>query len=98
VFIFLHTRSGLLKSSAKARRMTLFKEKAKMLVLSRDVDQDVIIFVDYAKLKPGITEIVVKIVDVRGSKVRLGFEGPKEVVIHRREVAEAIGRDGQRMS
>ncbi len=66
-----------------------------MLVLSRDVDQDIVIFVDPSKLEPGVTEIVVKIVDVRGSKVRLGISAPTEIPVHRREVAEAIARENQ---
>jgi carbon storage regulator len=32
------------------------------------------------------------VVDIRGDKVRLGFDAPKEVPIHRREVYEAIKR------
>ncbi len=36
--------------------------------------------------------IVVTVVDIRRDKVRLGFDAPKEVPIHRREVYEAIKR------
>jgi len=36
--------------------------------------------------------IVVTVIDIRGDKVRLGFEAPKNVPIHRREVYEAIKR------
>jgi len=31
-------------------------------------------------------------VEIRGDKVRLGVEAPKEVPVHRREVFEAIAR------
>ena len=67
-----------------------------MLVLSRDVDQDIVIFVDPSKLNPGVTEITVKIVDVRPSKVRLGISAPEEIIVHRKEVADAIAREGKK--
>ena len=35
-------------------------------------------------------DIVVTVIDIRGDKVRLGVEAPKEVPVHRREVYEAI--------
>jgi len=47
-----------------------------MLVLSRQVDQSVMIGHD----------VEVKVVDIRGDKVRLGFVAPKTVEIDRREV------------
>jgi carbon storage regulator len=53
-----------------------------MLVLSRKKNESIIID----------DNIVVTIVDIKGDKVRLGFESPKEVKIHRREVFEAIKR------
>lgn len=39
--------------------------------------------------------VVVKIVDVRGEKVRLGIEAPKTVSVHREEVFEEIARENQ---
>src|ERR1041384_8293081 len=54
-----------------------------MLVLSRQRDESIIIG----------DNIVVTIVDVRGDKVRLGIEAPREVSVHRREVYEAIQRE-----
>ena len=53
-----------------------------MLVLSRQRDESIIIG----------DHIVVTIVDIRGDKVRLGIEAPKEVPVHRREVYDAIKR------
>jgi len=47
-----------------------------MLVLSRRKNEQVMIGDD----------TVVTVVEVLGDKVRLGFEAPKEVAIHRREV------------
>ena len=57
-----------------------------MLVLSRQRDQSIIIG----------DNIVVTVVDVRGDKVRLGIEAPKEISVHRREVYEAIQRENLR--
>jgi carbon storage regulator len=55
-----------------------------MLVLSRKKDESIIINDD----------IIVMVVEVRGDKVRLGIEAPKEVTVHRREVYDAIKRSG----
>ncbi len=57
-----------------------------MLVLSRQRDESIIIN----------DNIVVTIVDIRGDKVRIGIEAPKEVPVHRREVYEAIQRENRR--
>ena len=56
-----------------------------MLVLSRHRDESIIIG----------DNIVITVVDVRGDKVRLGIEAPREVSVHRREVYEAIQRENQ---
>ena len=37
-------------------------------------------------------DITIVVVEIRGDKVRLGVEAPKEVPVHRREVFEAIAR------
>ena len=50
------------------------------LVLNRHRDETIIIGDD----------IFVTVVDIRGDKVRLGIEAPKDVTVHRREVYEAI--------
>ncbi len=47
-----------------------------MLVLSRHRDEEILIG----------DNIVITVVDIRGDKVRLGIEAPKEVPVHRREV------------
>jgi len=57
-----------------------------MLVLSRKRDESIIIG----------DNVVVTVVDIRGDKVRLGIEAPKEVPVHRREVYDAIQRENQR--
>ncbi len=53
-----------------------------MLVLSRKKNESIVIN----------NEITVVVVEIRGDKVRLGVEAPKEVPVHRREVYEAIHR------
>ena len=56
-----------------------------MLVLSRRRDESIMIGED----------ITVTIVDIRGDKVRLGVDAPKEIPVHRQEVFEAIKRNQQ---
>jgi len=53
-----------------------------MLVLSRKKNESIVINDD----------ITIVVVEIRGDKVRLGVEAPKEVPVHRREVFEAIRR------
>jgi len=53
-----------------------------MLVLSRKKDECIVINND----------ITIVVVEIRGDKVRLGVEAPKEVPVHRREVFDAIAR------
>ena len=37
-------------------------------------------------------DIAIMVVDIRGDKVRLGVEAPREVPVHRQEVYDAIQR------
>jgi len=53
-----------------------------MLVLSRKKNESIVIN----------NEITIVVVEIRGDKVRLGVEAPKEVPVHRREVFDAIKR------
>lgn len=57
-----------------------------MLVLSRMRDQKVVITVP-PSAEP--THVEVTLVDIRGDKVRLGFDAPDGVVVDREEVAVA---------
>lgn len=57
-----------------------------MLVLSRKKNESIVI-------GEGEDAITIVIVEIRGDKVRLGVEAPKEVPVHRREVYEAIRRN-----
>ena len=52
-----------------------------MLVLSRKVGEEIIVD----------GNIKVKVVDIRGGKVRLGIEAPPHITVHREEVAQAMG-------
>lgn len=57
-----------------------------MLVLSRQRDESIIIG----------DNVVVTIVDIRGDKVRLGIEAPRDIPVHRQEIYEAIQRENNR--
>ncbi len=59
-----------------------------MLVLSRKKNESIVINDD----------ITIVVVEIRGDKVRLGIEAPKEVPVHRNEVYEAIRRSEQACS
>ena len=37
--------------------------------------------------------IVITVVEIRGDKVRLGIEAPREVPVHRKEIYELIQRE-----
>jgi carbon storage regulator len=58
-----------------------------MLVLSRKVDE--VIMVGH--------NIEIKVMDIRGDKVRLGITAPERVEVHRQEVYEAIQREGTKI-
>jgi len=53
-----------------------------MLVLSRKKNESIVINDD----------VTIVVVEIRGDKVRLGVEAPKEVPVHRKEVYDAIKR------
>jgi len=54
-----------------------------MLVLSRQKDESIMIG----------NAIEITVVDVRGDKVRLGINAPKEIPVHRKEVYHVILRE-----
>ncbi|HEX7449155.1 MAG TPA: carbon storage regulator [Pirellulales bacterium] len=54
-----------------------------MLVLSRARGEQIVID----------GNITVTVLEVRGDKVRLGFDGPAEVPIHRQEVHQRLEQD-----
>ena len=54
-----------------------------MLILTRKKGEEIVVN----------NNVVITIVEIRGDKVRLGVEAPKEVPVHRREVFDAIRRN-----
>jgi carbon storage regulator len=58
----------------------MHRESPEMLVLSRKKNESIVVN----------DTIVITVVEIRGDKVRLGIEAPREVPIHRSEVHAAI--------
>jgi len=58
-----------------------------MLVLSRKPNESIVIRDD----------IVIRVIEIRGDKVRLGFDAPKHVPVHRHEVYDAIKRENEQV-
>ena len=57
-----------------------------MLVLTRKIREAIV-------LSGGVT---IQVIDIKGDKVRLGVVAPKDVAVHRVEVAERIGFEGRK--
>lgn len=58
-----------------------------MLVLSRKKDEKIIIG----------DHIEILVIEIRGDKVRLGIQAPKEMTVHRQEVYNAIQAEKQKL-
>lgn len=56
-----------------------------MLVLSRKKNESIVVD----------DSIVITVVEIRGDKVRLGIEAPREVPIHRSEVRDAMAAQAE---
>jgi len=56
-----------------------------MLVLSRQRDESIMIGDD----------VEITVTDIRGDKVRLGINAPREIEVHRKEVYDAIRRENE---
>jgi len=54
-----------------------------MLVLTRKINESIVINDD----------VSIMVVEVRGDRVRLGIEAPKDVSVHRKEVYDVIKED-----
>jgi carbon storage regulator len=60
-----------------------------MLVLSRKKDEKIVIG----------DNITLMVIEIRGDKVRLGIDAPRDVAVHREEVYDAIKREaGQKQA
>ena len=56
-----------------------------MFVLSRKKNEEIVIG----------DSIIVTVLEIRGDKIRLGIDAPREVSVHRREIHEAIEQQHQ---
>ena len=59
-----------------------------MLVLTRNRDEKIMIG----------DNIIITIVEIRGDKVRIGIEAPRDVSVHREEIYDAIQQGKRRES
>ena len=72
-----------------------------MLVLSRMRAES--IYLDFSNVDARDLELLrakpvrVDVVDIRGDKVRLGFDAPELIGVHRKEVYDAMRREGRTM-
>ena len=82
----LSERSFIQRTPSGSTWPSGFQEGPSMLVLSRKKNESIIIN----------DNITVTVVEIRGDKVRLGIDAPKEVSVHRREVYEAIQDQARR--
>lgn len=57
-----------------------------MLVLSRKRDEEIVIQTPSGEI------ITLLLVEIRGEKVRLGFTAEQKIIVHRKEVYDAIQR------
>src|SRR3990172_3531982 len=73
----------LVSAGASDKKEAPREEGIDMLVLSRKKNESIVINND----------ITIVVVEIRGDKVRLGVEAPKEIPVHRREVYDAIRRN-----
>lgn len=79
------TYNGILLNCDASDVDSQWRRRVFMLVLSRQSDETIIIG----------DNIRVTIVEVRGDKVRIGIDAPRDVTVHRQEIYDAIRRDSQ---
>lgn len=58
------------------------------LVLSRDVDEDIII-------GTGVGKITIRLMESHRGRARLGIDAPSHIPVHRKEVADRIEKEGR---
>jgi carbon storage regulator len=58
-----------------------------MLVLTRACGEDVVV---------GGGLLTIRVLEVRGSRIRLGIEAPSNLPVHRREIYDSITKEGGR--
>jgi carbon storage regulator len=80
--VFLRAVTATFGRALNEAALTRETKERTMLVLSRKKNESIVINDD----------ITIVVVEIRGDKVRLGVEAPKEVPVHRREVFDAIHR------
>jgi carbon storage regulator len=78
----------LLVAGSKSKRAAIvhderLTEEYDMLVLSRKKDEKIVIG----------DNITLMVIEIRGDKVRLGIDAPRDVAVHREEVYDAIKRE-----
>lgn len=79
----LTTLASMIHFILPPRRFIPKARRLRVLVLSRKKNEEIIIN----------NEIIVRVVEIRGDKVRLGIVAPKDVPVHRSEVQEVIHRN-----
>lgn len=63
-----------------------------MLVLTRDIGEEVKIFTQPGHPEEGV--VTVTVADIRDGRCRVGVDAPKEMMVHRTEVVNAILANG----
>lgn len=59
-----------------------------MLVLTRHANQKIVIGED----------ITITVLEVRGDQVRIGIDAPREIRVHREEIADALRRQAEQQA
>jgi carbon storage regulator CsrA len=72
--------------AAQLNKTHTYITEYKMLVLTRRLGETIIIN----------DNITVTVLGIQGGQIKLGMNAPKDVEIHREEIAERIKREGKR--
>lgn len=85
IFYFSFTVFNSLRAVFITSMIILILKESKMLVLTRKVNESIII----------ADEIEVKIAEIAGRKVRLAINAPKNIPVHRKEIFLTIQAEKQ---